>query len=115
MTATPTAPFKRRYPRRNFFARVGVLIQGAYFTENTFELGEKGMMFGSDVALNVGDQVVISFFIPGGYCVITRAEVKYQASKNNISKVGVEFTTVSFEDRRALRDYISQRQDLSPN
>lgn len=115
MKAKVEPTFKRRYPRRQFFTRVGALIQGQYFTENTVELGEKGMMFTTDVAMKVGDQLVISFFIPGGHCVITRASVRYQNTKQSRSHVGVEFTTVSFEDRRALRDYIAQRKDLSIN
>lgn len=115
VSQNPTATFKRRYPRRQFFTRVGALIQGQYFTENTVELGEKGMMFTTDVAMKVGDQLVVSFFIPGGYCVITRALVRYQNVAKTSSRVGIEFTTVSFEDRRALRDYISQRKELSLN
>ncbi len=115
MSQTQTTTFKRRYPRRQFFTRVGALIQGQYFTENTVELGEKGMMFTTGIAVSVGDQMVVSFFIPGGYCVITRALVRYQNVKDNLSRVGIEFTTVSFEDRRALRDYISQRKELSLN
>lgn len=112
MNKTETFTFKRRYPRRSFVSRVGVLIQGQYYIEKTRELGEKGMLFLTEIAMKVDDEVVVSFFIPTGHCIITRALVRYQSTKNSIASVGLEFTTVDFESRRSLRDYIAQRRDL---
>lgn len=104
---------KRKYPRRNFCAKVGVMIQGNYFVEGSFELGERGMLFETSVALRSLENMVISFVIPGGYVVMTRAQVRYQIKRGQTSKVGVEFTNITFEDRRKVRDFIAQRKDDS--
>lgn len=111
MTSTSGGIEKRRYPRRSFESKVGVLIQGQYFIESCFELGERGMLFETDVAIKSMQNMVISFAIPGGYVVMTRAQVRYQIKKGNKSKVGVEFTNITFEDRRKVRDFIAQRKD----
>jgi hypothetical protein len=102
---------KRKYPRRLFEAKVGVMIQGNYFIESSFELGEKGLLFETSVALKNQENMVISFVIPGGYVVMTRAQVRYQIKKGDVAKVGVEFTNITFEDRRKVRDYIAQRKE----
>lgn len=102
---------KRKYPRRFFLARVGVMIQGSYFIEKSLELGEKGMMFETSVALRSLENMVISFVIPGGYVVMTRAQVRYQIKQGSTARVGVEFTNITFEDRRKVRDFIAQRKD----
>lgn len=102
---------KRRYPRRTFEKLAGVMIQGTYGIENTFELGELGMSFETTLALKDRDNMVINFAIPGGYIVMTRAEVKYQVRKGDKVVVGVEFINISFEDRRKVRDFIAQRRD----
>lgn len=102
---------KRKYPRRTFEAKVGVMIHGNYFVEGSFELGERGMLFETSVALRSLENMVISFVIPGGYVVMTRAQVRYQIKKGLTAKVGVEFTNITFEDRRKVRDFIAQRKD----
>lgn len=102
---------KRKYPRRLFEAKVGIMVQGNYFIENSFELGEKGLLFETSVALRSMENMVISFVIPGGYVVMTRAQVRYQIKTGNVAKVGVEFTNITFEDRRKVRDFIAQRKE----
>lgn len=102
---------KRKYPRRNFNAKIGVMIQGNYFIESSFELGELGMLFETSVALKSLENMVINFVIPGGYVVMTRAQVRYQVKKGTKAKVGIEFTNISFEDRRKVRDFIAQRKE----
>ena len=101
----------RKYPRRKFEAKVGVMIQGNYFVEGSFELGERGMLFETTVALKSLSNLVISFVIPGGYVVMTRAQVRYQIKQGQTARVGVEFTNITFEDRRKVRDFIAQRQE----
>lgn len=87
------------------------MIQGNYFVEASFELGERGMLFETSVALKSLENMVISFVIPGGYVVMTRAQVRYQIKKGQKAKVGVEFTNITFEDRRKVRDFIAQRKE----
>jgi len=102
---------KRKYPRRTFEAKVGVMIHGNYFVEGSFELGERGMLFETSVALRSLEKMVISFVIPGGHVVMTKAQVRYQIKKGQKARVGVEFTNITFEDRRKVRDFIAQRTE----
>jgi hypothetical protein len=110
MQSARTHP-KRKYPRRDYFAKVGVLIQGKYFVEASLELGERGMMFTTEIAMPDLKEIVVSFSIPDSFIVITRAQVRYSVRKGQKSNVGVEFTNISFEDRRKVRDFIAQRKD----
>ncbi len=105
---------KRKYPRRSFTSRVGILIQGKYFIESSLEIGERGMMFTTEIALREQEEIVVSFVIPETFVVITRAQVRYYIQKGSVAKVGVEFVNISFEDRRRVRDFISQRKDKTP-
>lgn len=100
----------RKYPRRNFSAQVGVLIKGEYIIQRSFELGERGMLFETDMAIRSLEGMIISFVIPGGHIVITKAVVRYQIKKGTKARVGVEFTNITFEDRRKVRDFIAQRK-----
>jgi hypothetical protein len=90
---------------------MGVLIQGKYFVEDSIELGERGMMFTTEIALKQLEEIVVSFVIPENFVVITRAQVRYTINKGKKAFVGVEFTNISFEDRRKVRDFIAQRKD----
>lgn len=113
MESSTQTVFKRRYPRREFISQVGVLVQGKYFLQHTFELGEKGMMFDLDLAIRQGQDLICTFYLPDGYFVVTQAQVKSVAKDEKVkyAKVGVEFTNINFEDRRKVRDFISQRKD----
>jgi hypothetical protein len=110
MQSAKTHP-KRKYPRREYSSKVGVLIQGNYFVEAALELGERGMMFSTEIALKDLEEIVVSFSIPENFVVITRAQVRYSIRKGQKANVGVEFTNISFEDRRKVRDFIAQRKD----
>lgn len=104
---------KRRYPRREYLSKVGVLTQGKYFIQKTFELGEKGMLFESDIAFREGDKIICNFCLPDGYVVVTQAIVRYitKAKEETLSHIGIEFSNINFEDRRKVRDFIAQRKD----
>jgi hypothetical protein len=112
MSSPPNGIENRKYPRREFQSQVGVLVQGQYCIQNSFEIGERGMLFETDIALRNTEWMVISFVIPGGQIVITKAQVRYQIVKGPKARVGVEFTNISFEDRRKVRDFIAQRKDV---
>jgi hypothetical protein len=111
MGLPPNGIENRKYPRRDFESQVGVLIQGKYMIQSSFEIGERGMLFETDMALRNIEKMVISFVIPGGHIVITQAQVRYQLVKGQKARVGVEFINITFEDRRKVRDFIAQRKD----
>jgi len=102
---------KRRVPRRVFFRKVGLLARGSYYITEAMEVGEGGMQLMSPVPLEEGQQVVISFSIPGMDYVVTRSVVRYV--KNSLSdgdvSYGVQFETIDFDSRRKIRSYVAQK------
>lgn len=102
---------ERKYPRRAFEKRLGVLCAGDYFTVESVDLGEGGVSFISDRAMSLGEHSLISFQIPSGEFVFVRAAVNTihpnKALKNN--RYGVIFEGLSFPRRRQIRLFVSGR------
>ncbi len=100
---------QRRYPRRPFGARFGILQDGKYLVFNAVELGERGAGVESDLILKKNDILVVSFFVQGHF-VVCRAEIRYILPKELGSFFyGVEFVNIKFEDRRNVRDFIAKK------
>ncbi len=111
---TDSADFirKRRVPRRSFQRKIGVLANGQYFTTFAYEVGEGGMLFGSQVKLEESQRVVLSFNIPGFVHVITRAVVRYSkplSTDQSVMTYGVQFETIDFQAKRKIRSYVAQK------
>lgn len=101
---------RRRVPRRAYFHKVGVLYRGRYRLGEAFEIGEKGMLFATSFEMAVGDQVVLSFYIPGYGHSLARAVVRYLRDNESVItkfKYGVEFETADFDCRRYIRYYVA--------
>lgn len=99
---------QRRYPRRPFGYAFGILDKGVYSIVETYEIGERGAGFISDLNLKNGDIIVVSFFIQAQF-ITCQAQVRY--SVGSPKRYGVEFTNIKFEDRRNIRDYIADKGD----
>ena len=68
---------RRRVPRRTFEAQVGVLLQGQYAVERSYQVGEGGMMLSiAHLAMEVHRHIAISFFVPSGALVMVRGIVR---------------------------------------
>jgi len=101
--------FRRRFPRRDFSRKVGVLFGGRFFSCESSELGEGGLAISSDYIFDVGRQMVVSFQIPSGDFVSLRATVKSTAKHNGQVVHGLAFVEVPFQNRRQIRSYVSER------
>lgn len=101
---------RRRVPRRTFENPVGVLVKGAYSIERAYQVGEGGMMIHFHAGeLEVGDQLVASFFLSMDSTVIVRAVVRSKVPATGESPVryGLEFSNLEFHYKREIRNFVA--------
>lgn len=102
---------RRRFPRRDFKRKLGVLYRGEYFIAQTEEIGEGGMSFQSEFIVDEGADIVVNFQIPNGDFVSVKAEVKSSKRKGDMVFHGVSFYDIEFGKRRQIRMYVSSQSD----
>lgn len=95
---------RRKYPRRVYHAPVAILCASQFEMCNILQIGEKGMLFHSPNFYEEGQKIVASFFI-NGHFVSCQAHIVYQVA--DLDHYGVEFDSITFEERREVRDYIA--------
>lgn len=107
MSLTP-AVNRRRVPRRIFESPVGLLVEGKYWVERTYQVGEGGMLVSSTKALEVGRQLVVSFFL-NHKTVIVRAVVRNKIPANGRQPecFGLEFVNLEFQFKREIRNFVA--------
>lgn len=101
--------FRRRYPRRAFKRRVGVLHRGHYYLADSEEIGEGGMAILLPESFQENDEIVVSFRIPSGDFVSLRAQVRSVREMNGQASHGVAFNDIAFSHKRQIRTYVSAR------
>ncbi len=103
---------QRKYPRKHFKKPVVILIKGFSQVVDGFEIGEGGLSFQTNMALNIGDQIVISFYIPDGGFFTLRGVIKNtipeQATKPGHVIYGTSFREVSIPLKRQIRAYVAR-------
>ena len=100
---------KRKYPRRTYECLVGVLSKGQYLIGNSFEIGEMGMLIGSEHELSENDRIVLSFHVDNNLASVIQGTIKYHSNKDGVDKYGVQFNDSNFSVRRIIRRYVSER------
>ncbi len=119
----PDPTGSRKMPRRLFSRPVGVLCSGRYAVCLALQLSEGGMLIQCSGhlgdALRVGQNIIISFILPGGMPISARAEVIYEAPDDLSSEVpaiqepthrlGIKFVPLSLQIRRSIRNYVSAK------
>ena len=101
--------YRRRYPRRTFKRKVGVLFNGQYMIFDAVEVGEGGMSIISETVLTVGRHLVVSFQIPHGGFVSLRAEIKSIRKHGTAGVHGLSFDKIEFTNKRQIRAFVSER------
>ncbi len=99
---------RRRYPRRKYDRKVGVLHQGQYSVGKGEEIGEGGIRLTVDMQMKESDFVILSFQISREVYVITKAEIRYCKRANSY---GIQYHDIQFEKKRAIRDYIAEKTE----
>jgi len=86
-------------------------ILSQFFFGSSLDISVSGMLFSSDVALNVNDILEITFFLPASTtkmtisCKIVRME---QLSNSEDFRYGVQFLHMEESDQRFLNDYLEK-------
>lgn len=104
---------KRRFPRRRFRRPVGLLISGNYMMASAEEIGEGGISLNSPMDVTEGQQILVTFIIPGGEPAVVRGEVRFHALRagQNSFRIGIQFMTIGFKQKKKLRDYIAAKTE----
>lgn len=103
---------RRRVPRKRVHMRIGLLIRGHYYLTYALEIGEGGMKITSPVPLQKGDQVLITFNIPGSLPFIAKSTVCYSLPRPDQSTAyGVQFAHVDFTMKRKIRNFVASTEN----
>ncbi|MCB0394421.1 MAG: PilZ domain-containing protein [Bdellovibrionales bacterium] len=104
---------RRRYPRRQFKHKVGVLYRGHYLVGDAWEIGEGGIRFSTDHKLEAESVVVLSFLVSTEVYVITKGQLRYQSPPKEDGRItfGFQFLDIAFDKKRAIRDYIAAKTE----
>ncbi len=77
MVGDVSYPTTRAFKRRGLSIKVGVSSPGTFHLERAVEIGEGGMLLHSESNLGIGDELELSFCMPGGAFVSARGRVIY--------------------------------------
>ncbi|MFN7262950.1 MAG: PilZ domain-containing protein [Pseudobdellovibrionaceae bacterium] len=105
----PKIQQKRKFPRRKFPRKVGVLVNGDYFVADGVEVGEGGISVSTAQGPMKERPVVLSFQIPGGSFVSVRAELKNERTQDGQYILGFSFENLKFDKKREVRTFVSSR------
>lgn len=114
MTKTNDIIQRRKYPRKIFKKPVAYLFEGVSHIVSGVEIGEGGLSFECDHAIEDQQKIVINFFIPGGNFfslkATTRGPVRHVKDK---TLCGISFDEVSLALKREIRAYVSLAAPLA--
>jgi hypothetical protein len=116
--------YRRRFPRRQFSQKIGLLSAGVYKLALGIEIGEGGMRITSSEKIAAGRKVIVNFFVPNKGFVTTTAEIVHQSIEPTSGKTpgeasegtnqpfsyGMKFSKLAFESKRMIRDYIAAKK-----
>lgn len=100
---------KRRVPRRELDARVGLLVAGKYTLAQAHEIGEGGLLLESSVPLKKDDRIVVTLRLPGILSGVVLATVIYQTKDGYY---GLSFEKIEFDLKRKIRNYVASSTAL---
>jgi hypothetical protein len=101
---------RRKYPRREFLRKIGVLHIGEYSIADGVQIGEGGLTFESSIQIQEGDVIVLSFQVPGSLFIAVTAEaLSSEKQKSNLYRTSCSFKNIQFENKRMIRTFVSAR------
>lgn len=104
--------YRRRYPRRTFKRKLGLLHSGKYWVGHGVEIGEGGISFMLAQSLEQGHLLVVNFQIPDGTFVSVQGEVRnIRKDSSGLFAYGISFRTLKFEYKREIRAFVSARTE----
>jgi hypothetical protein len=101
---------RRKYPRRDFKRKLGVLFGGFYALADGIEIGEGGISIEGDVEMLGEAMIILSFQVPGSAFIAVRAEVVSSENvQSNRYRTYCSFKNIQFENKRMIRTFVSAR------
>ena len=105
MSAAAPTLNKRRVPRREVSARIGLLHKGQYHLANAHEIGEGGLLVSCEsLKLRKGDLVVVTLRIPGVIQGVVLGSIIYVTPEG---RYGMSFDKIEFELKRQIRNFVA--------
>lgn len=112
----PNIEQKRKYPRKAFKKPISYLCRGFTEVATGVEIGEGGLSIETDMVLDINQQVVLNFFVPGGHFFCMRATLKNQIpNSNNKFVYGLSFDEVDISLKRQIRAYVARISNSQKN
>jgi hypothetical protein len=110
---TMSTETQRKYPRKSFRKPVAVLYKGTSNIVSGFEIGEGGLSFQAAEQIDLDQNIIVNFFIPGGNFFSLNAVTRSAAEGDNrIHTYGISFDNVSLALKREIRAYVSMAGDV---
>jgi hypothetical protein len=104
---------RRRVPRRLFESPVGLLVHGNYSVERSFQVGEGGIMVSSKMPLEIGHQLVASFFLKGKTMIVRGIVRNTLPAKGHLPiRYGLEFVNLEFQYKREIRNFVASASNM---
>lgn len=104
---------RRRVPRRQFESPVGLLVHGTYQVERAFQVGEGGIMVSSGTPLEMGHELVASFFLAGKTVIVRGIVRNTLPAKGNLPiRYGLEFVNLEFQYKREIRNFVASASNM---
>ena len=105
----------RRYPRRDFEVRVGVLLSGQYQVCRSKDIGEGGISLISEQDFGQGARILLSFQIPSaegtkGEFVSIIGTILSVRREGNQFLSGIAFDHLDFNYKRQIRSYVASKK-----
>lgn len=98
---------RRRVPRRVFVRQIGIMLKGQYYIGNSWEIGEGGMLIGSNIPMYENQLVLLTFLLLDSKYVVVRGVVRYCHPQGK--KFGIEFQNLDFQMKRRIRIYVASK------
>lgn len=99
----------RKYPRKEFQRKIGILFGGLYQVVDGVEISEGGLSFQTDMVFAPNRECVLTFKIPKGDFISLRGTIKHMTKNQGFMNVGVSFIQVPFSNKRQIRNFIADR------
>jgi uncharacterized protein (TIGR02266 family) len=116
-TPTPSADERRAYKRIELAVDIDFIGQDNFYTGFTEDISEGGLFVATYELKPLGTEFDLVFSLPDGYEVKARAVVRWLRDPHNITEdshpgMGLQFTEVSPEHRRAIESFTRQREPI---
>lgn len=106
---------QRRYPRRSFEVKVGVLCSGQFSICTTKDIGEGGIAIISNQDFSQGQRILMSFQIPSGQGV-KGDFISIIGTILSVRQIGsyflhgISFDQLDFNYKRQIRSYVASKK-----